>query len=60
MREIEGENKNEHLVGSSCTLLYDYIEWTRTLVVFLVSVVVTLLSTSVCLLSPSWCEHVYQ
>ena len=35
MRESEGENGNEHLIENSCTLLYDYIEWTRTLVVFL-------------------------
>ena len=35
MRKIEGENGNEHLTEKSCTLLYDYIEWTRTLVVFL-------------------------
>ena len=35
MREIEGENGNEHLMENSCTLLYDYIEWTRMLVVFL-------------------------
>ena len=35
MREIEGENGNGHLMENSCTLLYDYIEWTRTLVVFL-------------------------
>ena len=35
MIEIEGENDNEHLIENSCTLLWDYIEWTRTLVVFL-------------------------
>ena len=35
MREIEGENGNEHLMENSCRLLYDYIEWTRKLVVFL-------------------------
>ena len=60
MREIEGENGKEHLMENSCTLLYDYIEWTRTLVVFLNSVVVSLLSTRVCLLSPGGCECTYQ
>ena len=35
MREIEGENGNGHLMENFCTLLYDYIESTRTLVVFL-------------------------
>ena len=35
MREIEGKNVNDHLMENSCTLLYDYIEWTKTWVVFL-------------------------
>ena len=60
MREIEGENGNEHLMENSCTLLYDYIEWTRTLVVFLDSVVVTLLSIRVHLWSLGCCEHAYR
>ena len=60
MTEIEGENGNEYLMEHFCTLLYDYIEWTRTLFVFLDSAVVSLLSIRVCLLSPGWYERVYQ
>ena len=33
--EMEGDKDNEHLMENSCISLYNYIEWTRTLVVFL-------------------------
>ena len=58
MREIEGENEKEHLMGTLVHYCMITLSGHERGLSFLI-VVVNLLSTRIGLLSPSWCERAY-